>query len=68
MSRKKIVVTGAGSGIGKATAQRFAAEGYDVLLNDINKVKLDEVLSTLPARKKATPEISCGVAARLSGR
>ena len=49
MSRKKIVVTGAGSGIGKATAQRFAAEGYDVLLNDINKVKLDEVLSTLPA-------------------
>ena len=33
---KACVVTGAGSGIGKATAERFAAEGATVLCVDIN--------------------------------
>jgi len=30
--RKKVVVTGASSGIGKATAERFANEGWDVCI------------------------------------
>ncbi len=30
--RKRVIVTGASSGIGKATAQRFANEGWDVCL------------------------------------
>ena len=33
---KACIVTGAGSGIGKATAERFAAEGANVLCVDIN--------------------------------
>ena len=47
--RKKIVITGAASGIGRATAQRFASEGYDVCLNDIQE--LEAVLGSLPAGK-----------------
>jgi NAD(P)-dependent dehydrogenase (short-subunit alcohol dehydrogenase family) len=47
MIRKKVVVTGAASGIGKATAIRFANEGYDVCLNDIQLEKLADVLHEL---------------------
>jgi NADP-dependent 3-hydroxy acid dehydrogenase YdfG len=30
--RSKVVVSGASSGIGKATAERFAREGWDVCI------------------------------------
>jgi NAD(P)-dependent dehydrogenase (short-subunit alcohol dehydrogenase family) len=47
MEQKKALITGAASGIGRATAIRFASEGYDVCLNDINDEKLNEVFSLL---------------------
>lgn len=40
---KVAIVTGAGSGIGEATARRFAAEGARVVLNDINADYLAEL-------------------------
>ncbi len=40
MERKKVLITGAASGIGRATAIRFANEDYDVCLNDIQSGKL----------------------------
>jgi NAD(P)-dependent dehydrogenase (short-subunit alcohol dehydrogenase family) len=36
LANKVAIVTGAGSGIGRATAVRFAAEGARVVVNDIN--------------------------------
>ncbi|MEL6299642.1 MAG: SDR family oxidoreductase [Pseudomonadota bacterium] len=44
---KSIVVTGAGSGIGAATAKRFAADGYAVTLNGRTESKLKSVAAEI---------------------
>ena len=48
MNKKKVVViTGAGSGIGEATALAFAKLGYSIHLTDINPGALDNVSEKL---------------------
>ncbi|MBE1500622.1 NAD(P)-dependent dehydrogenase (short-subunit alcohol dehydrogenase family)/pimeloyl-ACP methyl ester carboxylesterase [Amycolatopsis lexingtonensis] len=44
---KLVVVTGAGSGIGRATALAFAAEGADVVITDIDPAAAAETLKLL---------------------
>lgn len=44
------VVTGAGSGIGKALAERFAAEGMNLVLADVQEQALEAVAQDLRAR------------------
>jgi len=46
-SGKKALVSGASSGIGAATAARFAAEGWDVCLLARRRGKLEEVLRAM---------------------
>jgi NAD(P)-dependent dehydrogenase (short-subunit alcohol dehydrogenase family) len=46
--QKSIFVTGAGSGIGRATAQLFAERGWFVGLFDVNPEGLDETAASLP--------------------
>jgi len=48
---KVVVITGAGSGIGAASAQRFAAEGASVVLVGRTEEKLQKVKEALPAGK-----------------
>jgi meso-butanediol dehydrogenase / (S,S)-butanediol dehydrogenase / diacetyl reductase len=48
---KVVIVTGAGSGIGAATARRFGAEGAAVVLAGRTQHKLDQVAASLPAGK-----------------
>jgi NAD(P)-dependent dehydrogenase (short-subunit alcohol dehydrogenase family) len=47
-SGKTIIVTGAGSGIGRATASRIAREGGRVIAVDISQERLDEFVGELP--------------------
>jgi NAD(P)-dependent dehydrogenase (short-subunit alcohol dehydrogenase family) len=44
---KTAIITGAGAGIGEATARRLAAEGATVIANDINQEYLDKLLPSL---------------------
>ena len=46
LSRKVAFITGAGGGIGKAIADKLAAEGANVVLTDIAEDRLQEALDT----------------------
>src|SRR5215472_3427826 len=46
--RRKVVVTGASSGIGRATAVRFAADGCDVCLNARRAERLQDLVRSFP--------------------
>lgn len=46
-ARKTVIITGAGSGIGRATALRFARDGYNVVLNGRNTQALAEVANEI---------------------
>jgi 3-oxoacyl-[acyl-carrier protein] reductase len=55
------IVTGAGSGIGAATAQRLAREGACVLLADVNEAGLAEQAETIRAAGGTCEAISADV-------
>ncbi|SDI38097.1 NAD(P)-dependent dehydrogenase, short-chain alcohol dehydrogenase family [Alteribacillus persepolensis] len=44
---KVAIITGAGSGIGRATAKRFADQGASLVLNDIDRDRLNNLLQEL---------------------
>lgn len=60
MSDKVALVTGAGRGIGLATARRFRAEGWRVALLDIEPTLLDGAMAALDA-PAATLRLHCDV-------
>ena len=51
MKGKNVVVTGATSGIGYATVQRFLSEGCNVILTGRNENKLKEAVESLTCNK-----------------
>jgi NAD(P)-dependent dehydrogenase (short-subunit alcohol dehydrogenase family) len=53
-SGKTIIVTGAGSGIGRATASRIAREGGRVIAVDISQERLDDFVAKTPGTEIVT--------------
>jgi NAD(P)-dependent dehydrogenase (short-subunit alcohol dehydrogenase family) len=49
--RRKVLITGASSGIGAATARRFASEGFDVCINARREPLLQQLKNELAAGK-----------------
>lgn len=47
---KAAIVTGAGSGIGKAVAERLAEDGYGVLVNDLHGDRAEQVAAAIRAK------------------
>jgi short-subunit dehydrogenase len=59
LKNKVVVITGAGSGIGKALAIQFAREGCSVAINDINGQYLQETVDLVHAiGGKASPHLA----------
>jgi NAD(P)-dependent dehydrogenase (short-subunit alcohol dehydrogenase family) len=49
LEAKTAVVTGAGSGMGRAFAERFAAAGMNVVLADVEQPRLDDAVASILA-------------------
>jgi NAD(P)-dependent dehydrogenase (short-subunit alcohol dehydrogenase family) len=52
---KRVLVTGAASGIGRATAIRFAAEGAAVTISDVNEAGLSETAEMMTSTPTIQP-------------
>ena len=62
MTGKVAFVTGAASGIGRATAQLFAARGYSVALADISQAGLDETAANIAKAGGTSASFVCDMA------
>ena len=56
-SRKTIFITGGASGIGRAVAQKFGAEGWFVGLADVDEAGMRETAAMLPAGASSTHKL-----------
>jgi NAD(P)-dependent dehydrogenase (short-subunit alcohol dehydrogenase family) len=55
------IVTGAGSGIGRATAERLAADGARVVCADVNLAGTEETVATIRAASGEASAVRCDV-------
>ena len=61
-----VVITGAASGIGKATAHAFAARGARLALSDIDQVRLEAVASELGGAVEVVRRVDVGDRAQVA--
>ena len=68
LKNKVTVITGAASGIGAATARRFAREGARLLLGDLNEAGGEALAVPGDSRRLAEAEALVGIVAERFGR
>jgi len=76
LAGRTIVVTGGAQGIGRAFALRFADEGANVVVADVNLERAERVVSEIPGDNVLAAEVDfsrrapgrCRGTVRLSGR
>jgi NAD(P)-dependent dehydrogenase (short-subunit alcohol dehydrogenase family) len=66
LTDRLVVVTGAGSGIGRATAHAFAARGARLALCEIDRGRLDAVAAELGGRCALASQVDVGDRARMA--
>src|SRR5438270_984584 len=63
---KVALITGGGSGIGRATAMRLAAEGASIMVVDLNQRMADETVAAIGADSAAAVKADTTDAAQMS--
>jgi len=58
---RSVIVTGAGSGFGEATAKRFASEGARVIVSDIDQNRADRVVEEIIKEGGKAKSVVCDV-------
>jgi len=58
---RTVLITGAGSGIGRATAERFGSEGAAVVCADVNEAGVSETVATIHAAGGEALAVKCDV-------
>jgi NADP-dependent 3-hydroxy acid dehydrogenase YdfG len=66
LAGKTVVVTGAGSGIGRATALAFAHQGAQIAACDVDQPRLDVLASELGARALVVKQVDVADRAQMS--
>jgi NAD(P)-dependent dehydrogenase (short-subunit alcohol dehydrogenase family) len=67
LSGKAVIVTGSSSGIGEATARRFAALGAGIVVNSATSVEAGERATAGSPTSRRSPEPAAGQLAALRG-
>ena len=61
LENKTAIVTGSGSGIGRATALRLAQEGASIVVCDVNQTGIDETVELVHAQGGKAVGVACDV-------
>lgn len=62
LENKRVLITGAARGLGKAMAQAFAKQGCRIVLADLDEVNLASALKEIQATSPGSVAFSCNVA------